>query len=177
LIIKLYRKQLYNTKFKKLEDYVLDFIKYLQTNTKLITEEQEEHYFQTITFTQMSLIKDDIDKNIQQTISNKNSIEEKEVETIIDKVIDGIYTKWNSKEDNNLLKIGKNILDKYKTHIDDIRKNVFEQLPISDSLFEKIKEIIYFAIIKKDILSSYSGIVIAGYGEEDLFPSVYSILL
>jgi len=51
-----------------------------------------------------------------------------------------------------------------------------EKLPISRSARTKLKKIIGYLFYKfpKNIKSPYSGVVIAGFGESEIFPSLIS---
>ena len=68
----------------------------------------------------------------------------------------------------------QDILAKYGDIIDQARKDIFEELPISTKSLKQLTKL-STNLLSKDILrSGTSGIVIAGFGEADTFPCVES---
>lgn len=68
----------------------------------------------------------------------------------------------------------RNIINKYGNIIDKIREEVFEKLPLSPNIVNKLRNIAA-GLFSKDIFQvNISGVVIAGFGEKDTFPSLKS---
>lgn len=178
LIIKLFRKELGKKKYPKLVDYSNAFLDFIKTNSQLFTEQQQQNYFINIAIIHYRSIKESIIKKTTDIIKSDNKIEESRIIQIIDDVIDETLNKWKEKEKNKyiVLEYGS-LINKYKDILQQIRTTEFENLPISDSNIEKIHEIIFLSITSIELLKSYSGIIIAGYGEDEIFPTVNSFLI
>ena len=72
----------------------------------------------------------------------------------------------------------RDIIEKYGKNIEELKKEVFEELSISKRLYARLEEIAtsLFCKFREDVASdSTSKIVIAGFGEKDIFPSLKSL--
>jgi hypothetical protein len=68
----------------------------------------------------------------------------------------------------------KDIVDKYADLVDKARKDVFEKLPLSTRSLNQLRKI-SASLFSKDIFPvDISGVVIAGFGQRDTFPSLKS---
>lgn len=181
-IIKVYRNNLGKKKFNTLKEYAHDFIEFLDNGNPLFPDSVQEEYLRSSTYAYFNFIKDAITKKVHRKIDEKGEITDEEIEQIVSQIIKEHYKNWE-KTDNipSIPKsFNKNIIDKYKGIIDKAIEEVFEKLPISKnhsnqlkkiaaSLFSKFPE----GIQKGDI----SGVVIAGFGEKNTFPSLESFHL
>jgi hypothetical protein len=72
------------------------------------------------------------------------------------------------------------LIDKYRNFIDKAKEEVFENLPITNTLSEQLTSIAVTLFVKfpENVVSPHvSGVVIAGFGEKDIFPSLKSFLI
>ena len=71
----------------------------------------------------------------------------------------------------------KDLIDKYKALILKAKDQIFQQLPISEKSIEGL-QIICSCIFSRDrFATTSSGIVIAGFGEEETFPALISFAI
>ncbi len=70
------------------------------------------------------------------------------------------------------------ILIKYKRNISKAKESIFQELPISKTAYNHLEKICAY-LFSKDRFSTNntSGIVIAGYGEDETFPSLVSFFI
>src|SRR5437660_1390153 len=71
----------------------------------------------------------------------------------------------------------ESIIKLYQEQIRDIIRGVFSNLPISDGIAEQLEELCGLIFHKDDFPVGFSGIVIAGFGENEVFPSLVSYQL
>ena len=72
----------------------------------------------------------------------------------------------------------KSVVNKYRIIIDKAREDIFQNLPISQASYKQLTEIAASLFVKfPHIHSGLSGLVIAGFGTEDIFPSLQSFLI
>lgn len=133
-IIKVYRKKLKDNEFSKLKDYANDFIKYLDSEDKLIPVTEQEKYFNSSILGYFSLIKKEINESVDSIIKNEGKIDDLKINEIIISVIDKHYDKLNKAE--KLSNISNddviNIKNKYGQYINVAIKEVFQELPIPE---------------------------------------------
>ena len=178
-IIKIYRSKLGETKFDTLKEYACDFIDFLSKENQLFPESMQEMYLRGNVYGYLYHISTDIKKDVKAIISAKNGITEKEIKNIAAKVIKRHYDIWRKSElpptipKNHI----RGLKDKYGTIIDKAKIEVFEKLPINKILSNQLTEIAVNLFVKFPehvISSSVSGVVIAGFGTKDIFPSLQS---
>ncbi|HHT9113173.1 MAG TPA: hypothetical protein ACFYD0_07610 [Candidatus Wunengus sp. YC65] len=142
----------------------------------------QEEYIRDSIYSYFNFIKDTIINKVHLKIDEKGKITKEETNQIISEIIERHYENWGKKANIPSIpkRYNKNIIIKYKKIIDEAIKKVFEKAPLSinhinqlkkiaSSLFSKFPE----AIQNIDI----SGVVIAGFGERDTFPSLESFHL
>ena len=181
-IIKIYRKNLGKKKFDTLEKYAHNFIEFLDNGNTLFPDSVQEEYIRDSIYSYFNFIKDTIINKVHLKIDKKGKITKEETNQIISEIIERHYENWEKEANIPSIpkRYNKNIIIKYRKIIDEAIKKVFEKAPLSinhinqlkkiaSSLFSKFPE----AIQNIDI----SGVVIAGFGERDTFPSLESFHL
>jgi hypothetical protein len=178
-IIKIYRNNLGKTKYNKLKDYANDFINFLdKANPLFPLSIQDEHLNQNI-HSYFGLIKEEILDRFKSIIKRNNFISNIEMKQIISDVIEIHYERWEKA--NSIPSISKDypteILKKYGKSINEKIKNVFKELPMSRYQYNQLKKIAsnLFSKVPQDVQrSDISGVVITGFGDKDIFPSLES---
>ena len=185
-IIKTYRDQLDNTEFDKLIDYAKDFLNYLDNNTRLFPEETQLNYGRRKIFYYLSNIKNEIQTQVKNQIENQGSIDYYKITKIISETIASHYSLWSECKKLDIFlksRYEKNIKIKFNEIIDSTLKVVFQKLPLNHDHIRQLKAIALSLFIKtnekytKLLAKSLTGVVIAGFGRNDVFPSSRSYLL
>ena len=150
-------------------------------NTLFPTSEQEVYLHSSIFGYFNFIIKETITEKIRSRIDEKE-ITRKDVEQIVSDIIKEHYEKWEKAD--NIPSIpkshNKNIIDKYEKIIDKLIGEVFEKLPIDKSHRNQLKKIAasLFSKFPEGVgQADISGVVIAGFGEKDIFPSLESFFI
>lgn len=176
-IIKIYRKKLGKQKFDTLQEHADDFIAFLDNGNSLFPESIQKMYLLSIIYGYFNFIKKEIETEIELILTQKNGITPDEVKKITLTIIKKHYKEW--KDADIVPSIpkthSKDIADKYGKDIDAIIDDVFQRSPITKYHLHQLKEIATSLSSKfpKNIeKQGNSGVVIAGFGEKDIFPSL-----
>lgn len=175
--IKMYRKRLLKKKFDTLKEYGADFIEFLKSSTSPYDESIQESYFNNVVYGIFREMRGFIEENVKITIEKDKQISEDQIIDIVSERIDHFYAFCESLNYLGIIEKGSSEIleNKYSQKLDDIGKDVFKKLPIPESYWMKLKRIGVSSITKLDIDNNrQSGIVIAGFGDKDVFPSVES---
>lgn len=174
-IIKIYRAKLGKKNFNTLKEYADDFMGFLDNGNHLFPEPVQKEYLLTTVYGYFYFIEEQIEKKVESVISEKNEISEDEVKQITSTTIKKHYNDWKNADVIPSIPSSypKDIIEKYGKNIEEAIGEVFEKLPIYKRHLDQLKEITgnlfsKFHIIPNDI----SGVVIAGFGEKDTFPSL-----
>lgn len=181
-IIKVYRNKLGKKKYDTLKEYADDFIGFLSKENQLFPESEQNKYLKSNIYSYFSYIRKEIKQKVEAIISDKNKITKREINGITSEIIKKHFDTWRK---TVLLpsipqKYIQSLIDKNRAIIDKAKKEIFENLPITKILSSKLTDIAasLFAKFPKEVVySGISGVVIAGFGKKDIFPSLQSFLL
>jgi hypothetical protein len=179
IIIKVYRKNLKTRKFDTLREYANHFIAFLDGGNRLFPYKIQDDYLRETIYSYLSFLKRDIMEMIHSALDKEGKIDDHETVQTITKVIENHYNRWESISNIPSIskKFNKYIIAKNKKFIDQSIKEVFEKLPLTRTQITQITRILgsLFSKFPEDVLSEdVSGVVIAGFGEKDTFPSTIS---
>lgn len=177
IIIKQYRKSLGCKVFDTLEEYAINFIDFLKQAQYSSSEERDKGtVFQITIFIQF--IVSEIKKSIQiQQIETEGVIDDAQLQEISTRVINTLhqglqdmpFIDGTGQEDFD--KLAELTRSSFKSLI----KKAFEELlPKSPTTLNKLYDSVALFIIKPMQADQSSGIVIAGYGDNEIYPVVKS---
>ncbi|HOW85040.1 MAG TPA: hypothetical protein P5119_06750 [Candidatus Aminicenantes bacterium] len=178
-IIKKYRSSLGEKGFDDCEDYAKDFFSYLTKASRLFPASQQDKYFSNTLESYFTHLRTQIIKKVQSRQEQAGSIDEEQVRLLVSERISALHEKLGKytylpKMD---AKFEASLATKYRLKIEEIRGKVFEQLPLSETDSLKLKDIAVeiFCRMGQDVFhSGISGVVIAGFGHDDIFPRLYA---
>lgn len=179
-IVKIYRKIIADQPFKTLRDYAYDFLGFLQSNQDLCDESSQNSFVDRTIAYEFSSIRNRVIDAINQEIENTGSITSEKVRESLQSVITSRHASLRSRDYIKLIdgttlssKKRQEVRKEYKPTIDQIKKMIFEELPLNSGVSRKLTEIAIYALTKDDNnIGRTSGVVIAGYGEHEIFPSL-----
>jgi hypothetical protein len=178
ILIKEYRKELRDQCFQTLEMYAEDFIRFLTMDTLRIPPEFQDMAFQQQSYAYLTTVKNSINQKVADKFQANCQVDEAVVLTIIDDTVSSESDKWNAASfllsaDEDFL---QSIMAKYDKSLNDLLSAIFEKLPCSEANKEILKRCCA-SIPCKDLFNEEqkSGVVIAGFGAEDIFPSIVEI--
>ncbi len=178
-IIKIYRNKLGKQKFDTLKGYAKHFIDFFDKSNSLFPESEQEKYFYGSIVAYFNVIKDEIDKEVKSIIEQKGKIDNTEIGEIVSNKIKIHYEVW-MKYDTLPSVSGENILElttKYSDAIKRAKEQIFEKLPVSEISLGQLETIGIFLFSKNRFPNNTSGVVVAGFGEKDTFPSINSFII
>lgn len=174
-IIKVYRSKLKRQAFDKLEDYCHHFISFLEN--EFFSEENQQNYLKSLLSDYYEYLRDKITDDVNQKINESGSISDKDTKQLIKAHIEAEYKDWNAAQIvlsvNGITDFVNNFIKKYSEIVEDLIKSVFDKLPLIKSNKEKLFKISAY-IFSKQILMRSSGVVIDGFGEREIYPSLFS---
>lgn len=178
-IIKIYRNNLRKKKFNTLNEYANNFIAFLNNGNPLFPNSIQEEYLSTSIHSYFNYIKNKIKEKIETKYAKDGKITDEITKQIVSKEIEEHYENWDrAKNISSIPKtFSKKIIKKYQIIIEKIIEEIFEKLPISKNHLNKLREISgsLFSKFPDNIQNdTISGVVIAGFGEKEAFPSLKS---
>jgi len=180
-IITFYRQHLGDRTFATLREYGDHFIRFLSVEKEFVPSKAEENYFVTRVYNQFLFIRYLIQQNATVLMRQKGAISEEEIQEIAVQVVTGIYEKLQAAEFSPSMDstVQEELRTAFAETIDKAIKEVFQNLPIPAEIAQKLGEIALLFIVKSPegmdpAGDDFSGVVITGFGDRDIFPSIRS---
>ena len=178
-IIKVYRNTLGRKTFKTIEDYASDFLTFLNEEQQLFSGGEPDSYVKRSIYHYFLLIAGEINENVEIVIKENGKVDETAIDKITSQIIRAHFEAWKEAESASGVTSGFKH-DFRRNHgklIRTAKKDVFEKLPLSQSSSRRLTEIAINLFLKFPSGISnqeISGVVIAGFGTEDVFPVLES---
>ena len=176
-IIKVYRSHLGKRTFKTISAYAKDFLSFLAENEQLFPEDVQNWYVDSLIYTYFQFIANEIKESVDKIITEKSSIGDETVKKITSQVVKDYFERW--KEAELSLSVPKGfttrLREKYRNSIRNLKQRVFENLPLTRQSSRQLTEVAINLFTKFPsglVTSDHSGIVIAGFGTDDVFPVI-----
>lgn len=174
-MIKVYRKQ-FKSDYKKLDDYANNFIKWLEKEAKsLFSSKIQNHYFQnSVGSFYDSVILSSVKEKMQSMLNENGVIDEKLIIKFTKDKITEIHKALKAKNfinDCDQVYLD-NLIKKHKKTIDKIIDQFFSKLSLKNPLKNKLIEIACYLFTKDVFSGHYSGVVMAGFGDDELYPAL-----
>ena len=176
-IIKIYRDRLGNQEFDDLKGYSDDFIRFLDNGNPLFPDSTQDNYVETSIQSYFEGIREDMLKKVNLEIEEKAEISHEDVVRVVGDVIQEHFEVWEeavripSIPDDHESKL----TEKHGLTIIDVMKTVLEKLPVSEDQVMQLKTVAvrqFTRMQEETSVEDFSGIVIAGFGKENTFPSL-----
>jgi hypothetical protein len=170
-IIKMYRAELYDKKYDSLEDYASDFIDFFERENILFPAEVQDENASNCLRYSFYAVRRGIDEEVRRIIDAIGSIDEEQVRKIAHDKISAFVAELEKIQDLPSFEPGdiESCAARYNASIRAVIAEVFEKLPIEECT-EQLQHTGPKILCKGTIPYDYSGVVIAGYGEADVFP-------
>lgn len=182
-IIKLYQKKITNLSYNSIKEYASNFLSFLEKEKQFYpNKETQEDLLKNITYFRFFMIKENINNKVKKHIKEKGVISISEAKKIANKIIDDHLASLKGSRQLFPItdKYRNSFIEKYSKIINKAKKTVFEKLLINNKNTSKLIEIIMNLCSKEsDFIRTldYSGIVIAGFGDKELFPAYKSFTI
>ena len=174
-IIKVYRGHLGKRTFKTIGDYAENFLTFLAKNEQLFPEDVQNWYVNGLIYTHFQFIANEVKESVNKIITEKSSIDDETVKKITSRVVKDYFERWKEAELSRSVPDGftTRLREKYRNPIKNLKQEVFENLPLTRQSSRQLTEIAINLFTKFPsglVSSNHSGIVIAGFGTDDVFP-------
>lgn len=179
-IIKVYRKQLNNKYFSTVKEYQEDFIGFLRSKNYYTDSEMQFAYLENFIINIINSVVNDIADRNKGIIEAPSKENQDKFLKLFEEQIDNLIMIWNQKSNScsDFEGYTFELFEKYSTHIfEKINQLRFTENGITLSLdfFQKIKQAVYAILRSKEELTSYTGLIFTGFGEDEIYPQLIPV--
>lgn len=172
IVIGEYRKSIGNIKQSKLEDYASSFIEYLKTNEFLKNKEIQDNYIYAFINKVTTFVFSSTEESVNFLISQGQTVGSDVLIPLLREEIKNIKNQFN---EAYVLELDlEDFKERYYAVFLEILYNISAIDEVSEAISSDLFDLIYFTLIRDNLFLSSTGIVIAGYGEDEIFPSLSS---
>jgi len=181
-IIKCYRAEMGSRTFQKLVDYSKNFISFLKTSRMFPVTKQKDDV-RSILFGFLGYIRKRFEDAIKEKYDNHpgTKLSESDIKQMFIDLLREEFEKTKKQKnlDGMSTRINELIKLKYKKDIAAVRQKVFENIPVSKTSEHLITDIVVHLLTSERLRErgQVSGIVVAGFGEKEHFPSLIETMV
>lgn len=174
-ILKIFREDLGDTKFAKLDGYSDTFLRFLRTNRVLFPASAQRRYVRNEAISFLYSYGTSLRDGLRDRLAGKTNISESTVKRTLTYIIKSRLAEIRTLNSPASLpsSFPKTILTKYSTQLTEAIDETYRELPLSQNarryLRQLISEVLYRTFFIREKLS---GVVFAGFGEKEVFPRV-----
>ncbi|KGX89224.1 hypothetical protein [Pontibacillus litoralis] len=183
-LIHLYEQQLEGP-LDTLEDYALDFIRFLNEHAckEYLTDIHEVRHLENVMFHKLNQLYEDLSELHQETHHQNSRIRSPEeiqdlykekAKAFLHKSMQELQEKDYQEQLNN--EDEEMLFEEYGHQAESWIAEKFEKYLYEEEWTETMKTILILTLIK-DFSHLLSGIIFAGYGRQDIFPSVHLLII
>lgn len=178
-IIKEYRRALRDTKFPTLRQHAENFIKWLSTAEVLFPQNIQNQIFSGLVSGYFEQLKQEVNKRVSVLIQSKETVDDSRIGMVVRDIIAEQKRRWLglSRLPTCAENFDKDFVRRHFATIDGIRKSVFQALPISSDDATVLAETVAAYYSRDYFGPNASGIVIAGFGTDEIFPSLIHLAI
>ena len=165
IIIKEYRKQLKDKSFPCLRDYVDHFIDYLHIRKFFCDERTQQEFMICLLDSFLNICRNEIlkDNNIKKDELTKDLMEEKLRSCLAANLNSDKCPEFSSYSYNDFKSYASSSIEEYANSVTDVDNT------------ELLMESFFYYMAAKFSQPFYTGLVFVGYGENEIYPSLYPI--
>lgn len=181
-VIKRYRRGLGETKFATLEEYVEHFAQAVGSDSVLFPAAAQERHARITIGSWFMAIAERVKQEIEAALADSSEgLTSDDVADLAAAVIRTSYGVWEQQPPSAFLpsEHEAEVADLYRGLIDEARATQFEKIPLGEDEQRMLAEIAAMCLSRQSPVDTpaVSGVVVAGYGQDDIFPSFVELMV
>ncbi|PWQ96460.1 hypothetical protein [Leucothrix pacifica] len=173
-LIKIYRVALKDKQMDTLEDYAEDFLSYLKGRMDLFPPELERQWVGGNVYRLYNRLREQLIKAVEPLMQSGTPVSEEQVAKMLEELIDKQHETLGAEPYG--LGMDEEFEDKARSHYSELFKEllegVFQNLKPRKAYVTKLYDIAIYIHTRNVYSRATSGLVFAGYGNKEIYPSV-----
>ena len=191
-VISLYREQTRGRPLDSIDQYAEDFMAFLSGNMDLFPAKDQDTEFFKMVAVVYSIILEEFDYQLAQYKQSQAGRMRDQVSAVFEYVVDAVHYDYQRNYDDTPRAdlqcfpkgMSEQIRRRYSGEIEDLIDSLLHTLrqehaafSVTEGTREKLREIAVFAVVKDAFFEHFTGVVFAGFGRNEKFPSMRSYLV
>jgi len=181
-VIKMYREHLGELSFPTVAEFGRHFMEYLCSNSSLYPEGSQTRYVESKLRGYFGFLASLLRDAVQARMLKSDGLDEDQLRGILLEIVEAEVARW--KKSDGFPTTPENyesiLLERYREVTLQVCKDAFERIPIDARLREMLLELSCLVLARFPEGSpspGFSGVVIAGFGDEEFYPALQSYLV
>lgn len=180
-VIKMYRRTLGGTRFATLSEYSEHFLRFLSEEPRLNRPDVQLDYVRREAAVTLLGIRLEIDRTVKALLEAGESVSDTSTRKLAKRIIRNHAQSWSKLDPPETLPhdIEERVRGLYQKELDELRKQIFKDMATPEAA-RWLTDIAVAAVCKFSsdrAVDGTSGVVIAGFGEDEVFPSFISCFI
>lgn len=177
-IIKIYRRQLKGKTFPTLPEYANSLVEYLQTERVLFTETAQEEFVMSRALQFLLYLREELRTRLEKELESRELTDE-DIGRVFAQLVDDelAYTKQFPDLDDLPADFISALSEQYAGVLSTTKERVLGSLPMEGTTNDTLTNLILELSKRRRFLGLGSGVVVAGFGEAEHFPSLLQLEL
>ncbi|WP_404457726.1 hypothetical protein [Oceanobacillus kapialis] len=176
VIIKSYRDYVGEKKLRYLSSYMEDFLAFIKQDGRFNIKDMEEVIIYRSYFDVLKRLIKDVEEEMEEERQQGKELTNKDATRVLDKHIEKAQKMYEKKQEIYIEMQLDDFKKEFKTVIQEVNDE-FISYEIPESISEKLAKLAFEAIQKDHFSAGSTGLVIAGFGEEEIFPQLLNYRL
>lgn len=178
-IIKIYRDRLGDSAYSTLMEYGQSFVEFMKKEKSFSPREIQNRYVEDNLIAYMDALRSYVHQTIDYHFQYHEELGTQQLKELVADMIDRELERWKSGTSSisEIEVFARRFRTEYSNLIQEVIREVFEDLPLNDQAqvsLERLSAALFTFFPKSNEILPFSGIVITGFGESDIFPSLIS---
>lgn len=178
-IIKVFRDKLGDTVYNNLPEYGQSFVNFIRKERSFSPKEIQDRYIEDNLFAYMEALRTYIHQSIDYYFTYEEELDTQQLKEMVAEMIANELERWKSGTTSieEVEVFTRRFRNEYSALIQEVIREIFEDLPINDQAqvdLERLSAALFSHFPKSSEVLPFSGIVVTGFGESDIFPSLIS---
>lgn len=190
-VISLYREHARGRPMETVAAYAEDFMEFLSGNPDLFPADHQDTEFFKMVAVVFTVIAEEFDYQVEKMKQSNAGRPSDHISAIFEYVVGQVHADYQRYPDDNPRAnlpcfpdgMGEQVRRRYGGEIDQLLgsllgslRNEYSSLQVSEATKAKLRDIGCFAVTKDAFFEHYTGVVFAGFGSREKFPSMRSYL-
>ncbi|MDE3190306.1 MAG: hypothetical protein KGL94_05740 [Acidobacteriota bacterium] len=178
-IIKGFAQSLPTTPHSTLADYRTTFLRYLRAQRTLYPPREQHIYVYAKLVLEYLDLRGDIEGSVKEALANspKTQLTPAEQRKVITEVLDAWQNGLNRQPRLKRLPrdFRRRFSAEYRTEMRQAKQRVFQKMPLTPAQSRRLTTIGHLLFEREWLMDGHSGIVVTGFGEDDMFPTLHQL--
>ena len=170
-LIKIYRKEHAKSRFEKLENYSESFLSFLKSRTTVFNTDIQNEWFEGQISFIFNFINSEFTKQSDQSIARGMQLTIDQKKDILLNILTRLKDGQASNEATFYEEITP-LLPKIKSVGEPLINHYFQDFLVYPEIIGLLEELLVLIVTNNNLFQGSTGLVISGFGDDDIFPSV-----